>query len=154
MPIFFPDSKSRRPAAVKVFTPLGYKTIRWAAPVKARPVCGPAGSRAIATQSPGLDGRRTADYPLSQRGNTLYKSGKRSVNGGVLGVSPNKWNFAVKIPYLLGQRHLRLRCPLWQNSAPQSVRRIDFSSSFHAAVFICQFLIGIKSIYHIRPDCG
>ena len=69
-------------------------------------------------QSPGLDGGRTEDYPLVTRGNTLYKSGARSPSGGVLGVSPNKWNFAVKIPYLLGQRHLRFRCLLWKNSAP------------------------------------
>ena len=112
------SNQRRRLAAFGVFTPLGDKTIRWAAPVKAWPVCRLASSRAIATQSPGLDWGRTADYPLVTRGNTLYKSGKCSVNGGVLGVSPNKWNFAVKIPYLLGQRHLRFRCPSRQNSAP------------------------------------
>lgn len=69
---------------------LGDKTIRRSSFVKVRPVCRLAGSRAIAPQSPGLDGGRAADYSFGTRGNTLCKGGMRSTDGGVLGGSPNK----------------------------------------------------------------
>ena len=79
--------------------------------------------------TPGLDGERTADYTLAPRGEhptrRAFFSGSMvvchstdSLFGGIRGGAPNKWNFAVKIPYLLGQRHLRFRCPSRQNSAP------------------------------------
>ena len=41
-------------------------------------------------------------------------SGRR----GIRGCAPNKWNFAVKIPYLLGQRSQRLRCLPYRGHVP------------------------------------
>ena len=39
--------------------------------------------------------------------------GRRGIRGG----APNKWNFAVKIPYLLGQRRCPRRCVSCKNPA-------------------------------------
>ena len=79
------DSKSHCQAAFSAYSPLGDKTIRRSSSVKVRPVYRLAGSRAIAEQSPGLDGGRAADYSFGTRGNTLCKGGMRSTDGGVLG---------------------------------------------------------------------
>lgn len=111
------DSKSRCQAAFSAYSSLGDKTIHRSSSVKVRPVGRLAGSRAIAPQSPGLDGGRAADYSFGTRGNTLCNGGMHSTDGGGLGGSPNKWNFAVKIPYLLGQRRCPRRCVSYKKPA-------------------------------------
>ena len=44
----------------------------------------------------------------------------RRISGwrGIRGYAPNKWNFAVKIPYLLGQRRQRRRCLPYRGRVP------------------------------------
>lgn len=119
--LFKRHSQSRAPFSPHIerykLSPLGDKTIRRSSSVKVRPVGRLAGSRAIAEQSPGLDGGRAADYSFGTRGNTLCKGGMHSTDGGGLGGSPNKWNFAVKIPYLLGQRRCPRRCVSYKKPA-------------------------------------
>ena len=76
------------------------------------PACG-----RLRSNRPALTGGRAADYSFGTRGNTLCKGGMRSTDGGGLGGSPNKWNFAVKIPYLLGQRRCPRRCVSYKKPA-------------------------------------
>ena len=109
------DTKSRCQAAFCAYPPLVTKqsagrplsrsgqSVDW-------PACG-----RLRSNRPALTGGRAADYSFGTRGNTLCKGGMRSTDGGVLGGSPNKWNFAVKIPYLLGQRRCPHRCVSYKN---------------------------------------
>ena len=66
------DSKSRCQAAFSAYSPLGDKTIRRSSSVKVRPVGRLAGSRAIAPQSPGLDGGGERRITLLAQGGTRF----------------------------------------------------------------------------------